>query len=68
MYRPRRRANAVGITVECEPGVVLSFARRLSQRLHVRLDRFRINASEKWIAISADFAALDAVAAKKFAK
>ena len=62
------RADAVRVAIEREPRVVAARAHRLAQGLDVRLDRLRIHAAEKRIALAADFSGLDSVAAKQLAQ
>ena len=62
------RADAVGVAIERESGVVIAFANGVAQRLHVRLDRLRIHAAEKRVARAANFGGFDSVTLEKFAQ
>src|SRR5215469_18409424 len=55
------RPNAVGIPVEGEARVVVAAAHRLAKRLYVRLDWFRIHASEERVARAADLFGFDSL-------
>src|ERR1051325_4304207 len=61
-------ADAVAVAVGGKAGVVFSGEDSLAEGGDVRLDGFRMNAAEAWVARAANFVAMDAVALEQFGK
>src|SRR5271169_2772775 len=59
------RADTVGVAIQGETCIVVALANRLSQRLHMGINRLWIHAAEKRIARPANFVSRDTLAAEQ---
>ena len=60
------RADAIAVAISAEAGIIFSGAHRLTQRIDVRLDGFRMYARKSRVARAANFIARHAVAFEQF--
>jgi hypothetical protein len=61
-------SDAIGVAIEDESGVILSFQHRPASRFYVRLDRLGIRAAEERVVRRSNFVAFDAVLAEQLAE